>query len=194
MRNMNLLYYRKEAEQFGDLTSNTLTDDEARYAFKRLKAHYKLQNHLELFGYRGGGNCGVFRIRLSHNPSLRVLCHELAHAIQWKKGWHTHGKKWHTKRHKSIMTRVWKYALPRLEGWKAQVKKNCDRHYQSAVNRQNKKAKTEELKRTPAYKLEHLRKLERKAESRVRRATTHLKKIQRRIRIWEKKTSPISFI
>jgi len=183
---MNLLYYRKEAEQFGDLTSNTLTDAEAVYAFKRLKAHYKLQHRLEFFGHRGGGHCGSFMVTLSHQPSVRVLAHEVAHAIQVKKG-KPIGARWHTKKHRSIMNRVWKYITPRMPAWKAQVSKNCDRHYQSAVNRQNKKEKTEELKKTPAYRLGHLRKLEKRAESRVRRATTHLKKIHRRIGIWERK-------
>jgi hypothetical protein len=192
---MNLLYYRKEREQFSDQADQHLSDDEARYAFKRLRSHYKLPHRLEVWGNRGGGHCNSWRVHISHNTTVLTLAHEVAHAVQFKRraGRDTGGK-WHTKEHRGIMKRVVRYITTRLPAWKAQVEKNCQRHMQSSVSRIEKEKQTLALKRTPAYRLEHLRKLEKKAYSRVRRATTHLKKIQQRIKIWEKKASPVSFI
>lgn len=192
---MGLLYYRKEREQFSDQADQHLSDDEARYAFKRLRSHYKLPHRLEVWGHRGGGHCNSWRVHISHNTTVLTLAHEVAHAVQFKKraGRDTGGK-WHTKEHRGIMKRVVAYITARLPAWKAQVSKNCERKAQSSIEKVEKEKRTLALKRTPAYRLEHLRKLEKKAYSRVRRATTHLKKIQRRIHIWERKASPVSFI
>lgn len=177
----NLIYYRKEGEEFGSLEENKLTDAEAVYAFKRLRAHYKLQHRLEFFGHRGGGHCGSFTVTLSHQPSVRLLAHEVAHAIQVKKG-KLRGARWHTKKHRSIMNRVWKYITLRLDDWKKQVSKNSEREVQSSISKAERQRQTEALKKTPAWKVEHLQALEKKAVSRVKRATTHLNKIRRRIR------------
>ena len=175
-----LVYYQKEQMEFS--SAESLTDAEAVYAFKRLKAHYKLSHRLEIHGNRGGGHCNSWRVHVAHNTTVLTLAHEVAHAVQFKKRGGDTGGKWHTKEHRGIMKRVVKYITTRLPVWKAQVGKDCNRRMQSSINKKEKESQTEALKRTPEYKLEHLRKLEKKAESRVKRATTHLKKIQRRIR------------
>jgi hypothetical protein len=189
---MSLLYYQKEKEQFSDQDKTTLTNQEALYIFKRLRKHYKFFQRFEIWGHGGGGHCNTFRVQVSNNTSIRTFVHEVAHAIQFKT--HQHGKKWHTKKHKSIMVRVMRYALAHLDGWKAQVAKNCDREAKTSMNRYEKKQKVIAERSTPEWKLKHLQELEKRAESKVRRDTKHLKKIQRRIRIWERKSSPVYFI
>jgi len=51
----------------------------------------------------------------------------------------------------------------------------------------SQKTQNEIYRKSPEGKLEHLRQLEKKTLTRLKRAETHLKKIQRRIKIWERK-------
>jgi hypothetical protein len=110
-----LRYYLVERKEFDDEFNDHVSDEIATYFYKRLKAHYKFPQELRFRGKKDRGYCNLIRVSIGHNPSIAVLAHEVAHAIQLKKA--TRGKKWHGKWHKSIMKRVLKYIKTHRLKW-----------------------------------------------------------------------------
>lgn len=180
----HLKYYDKERQMFPDAFGNKLKNEETKYFYKRLKSHYKIQQDLRL-GTRGA-RCNRWTIELWNNPSVGVMAHEIAHAIDWNNG-HARGDKWHTKKHLSIMKRVIAYAMRHADLWKDR----CALKHQKAMNQnqvRDEKRKTKETyKKSPEGMLENLRKRQKKAITKLKRAQTNMKKIERRIGIWERK-------
>ncbi len=185
-----LEYYQKEREQFKTEFETTMSDEEARYVFTRLKKRYHLHRDLEFYGNGGGGRCGAWYIRLSHTPSVGIMAHEIAHAIHHRKkvqGKIPFNSRSHTRRHRAIMRRVARVIMARLEKWRGFVAMRSTKRAESLEEKVTREQAEEVRRATPQYKLEHLRALEKRALTRAKRAQTQLKKVRRKIKIWERK-------
>ena len=181
-------YYAKEREIFKDAYDADLTDFELRAVFERLKSHYKFRQYLVFKGTSFRGHCTHWEIRLPHDTSLGLLVHEVAHAIQFKK---LHlgdkPKKWHTKKHTSIMRRILKYINGKGEVWISKANLKAEQRIQT-VEKQELKAKAlVEFKKTPDYKLQVIDKRIKQWETKKKRAESYLKKLLRNKKYWEKR-------
>lgn len=183
-----LIYYLNEGKVHGTNGGIKLTDVEARYVFQRLRNHYKFNQSLEVWG-TGGGECNPYRVRIPYCPSLRTVVHEVAHAIQFRKN--LRKKRWHSKSHMKIMARIYKYMMPRLEGWKAMANKKADSHSASVQRKHEKKKEQEEYRKSPKAKLEQIDRNMARWESKRKRAENALKKLKRRKKLWERKANPL---
>lgn len=181
-----LHYYARERALLPESFTVKLDDEETTYIYGRLQSHYGFRQRLRIAGWRGSGYCNNFEIRLSHNPSVGLMAHEIGHAIHRLDGRSQYEKK-HTKKHFSKMKRVAEYALAHLPEYRVALGKQRSEREQRLVERVRKLEQQTAHKNSPQGKLEHLHKLEAKWVRRQRLANTRLKKIRRRIRIWEKK-------
>lgn len=174
-------YYANEQNGLENYTKR-VTDNQARYIFKRLKARYRIRQQLE-FTDRVRGNCSSWRIRLEHKPEIGVIAHEIAHAIQFKK--RKYGEKWHTKKHKKIMDRVYKTIETNLETWVAMADKKKERRETAIKNKQEKQQEAKEKRQETPYKLQKTLALIKKWETKKKRSENALKKLNRRRKLYE---------
>lgn len=182
-----LTYYLKEGSVHGTNGAIGLSNIEARYVFQRLKRHYRLNQNLVFWGDDGRGSCSNWMVKVDNSPELKTLVHEVAHAIQFKK--RKHNEKWHTKKHERIMKRIYRYALPKLDGWKAMANKKHESHIKSVIAKSNKAKELQEFRKTPQYRLRMIEKRIRLWESKRKRAENSLKKLERRRKLWQRKLS-----
>jgi hypothetical protein len=87
-----LAFYQKEHIAFSEAYNIKVSDEEARKIVKKLLKHFANSEkakawYVRFYGNRGNGSCG-WNIRLSHNPSIGLICHEAAHTFV-----HGHNKK-----------------------------------------------------------------------------------------------------
>lgn len=92
-----LKFYEKERQQYPEAFTHKVSDEGAKIIVKKLKRHFKI---IRLYGLRFYGNSGSGSaypngyIRLSHNPSVGMICHEVAHLFNKRKyGNWNHNKK-----------------------------------------------------------------------------------------------------
>jgi hypothetical protein len=90
--------YEKEQKIFKDQYAVNVDDDAAKIIIDKIVRHFKLQiGEVRFYGGHQGGMAyqheskGLLfarwsNIRLGHNPSYGLICHELAHALEHKKG------------------------------------------------------------------------------------------------------------
>lgn len=191
-----LTYYLNEGIVHGTDGAIKLTQTETRYVFQKLKKHYKLRHALEIWGTGNRGNCNPMRIKVSYDSDLSVLVHEVAHGIQEKKvrqRVNPIGRKrlrWHTKKHMKIMARIYKYMMPKLEGWRVMANKKSESHFVSVRKKENKAKELEHFRKTPKFKLHQIERRIKLWESKRKRAEKALKKLERRKMLWERKLSP----
>jgi len=179
-----LKYYQQEGKQFEKEFKIHLTNSEAHYIYDRLKAHYRIPHDLELWGRTRGSCRSSNTIKLPHSPDIARMAHEVAHAIQMKKldAW-SKNRRWHTKKHNRIMRRVCDYILSHLEEWRTSLQQLNQRRQEIFQAKLGRQQQQEAYKKSIDGKLEHLRKLEKRATTRWKLSTTRLKKIQRRIKL-----------
>lgn len=197
-----LTYYLNEASVHGKNGKIKLTNTETRYVFERLKKHYKLRHALEIYGTGNRGNCNPMRIKVSYDSDLSVIVHEVAHGIQEKKKNRTvfvdgmrqfpkrRKQRWHTKKHMKIMARIYKYMMPKLEGWRAMANKKSESHFVSVRKKEEKKSQLEQFRKTPKFKLQQIERRIKLWESKRKRADNAIKKLERRRKLWERKLNP----
>ena len=178
-------YYSKEHENFKEAYEIKLSDFEATTIFSKLQAHYKLPQALTFRGAVLRGNCGRWEIKIPHNTCLGLLVHEIAHAIQLKKGWEK-GQKWHTKRHTSIMKKVLKFVNHNKDRWISTAKAKEEQKNETYWKQKDKEEKFKEFKKTPEYKLQIIRQRIKQWESKKKRAESYLKKLYRKKKYYEK--------
>lgn len=185
-----LTYYLNEGSVHGENGKIKLTNIETKYVFQRLKSHYKFNQYLGIWGTGNRGNCSTSFVKVAYDSDLSVLVHEVAHAIQFKKR-HLCLKKqrFHTKKHMRIMARIYKYLMPRLEGWKAMANKKSESHFVSVRKKEEKKQELEKAKKTPNFKLQQIERRISLWESKRNRAENALKKLERRRKLWLRKLS-----
>jgi len=188
-----LKYYADERELFRKEREMKILDAEAVSIYEKLAGKYKLSQKLEFYGNRQSGSCSVFRIRLSHNPSIAILSHEVAHAIQYKKFKKKYGyingnpnlkkHKWHTKKHSRIVRRICDYINKNIDQWRLQQQERKNRRIAKFYDRIEHEQQQQENKKKPEFKLIKIRELIKKWEGKRKRADNKLKKLQKREKI-----------
>jgi hypothetical protein len=158
-----LKYYADEEEVFRQEREMKISDAEAGLVYQKLVKKYKLPQRLEFYGNQQSGSCSVCRIRLSHNPSIATLSHEVAHAIQYKKFKNKYGyingnpnlkkHRWHTKKHQRIMRKVCDYINKNIDQWRIQRQEKQRRRIAKFTERIECKQRRQENKKKPEFKL-----------------------------------------
>lgn len=187
----NLLYYRNEHKLFPEAYADKVSESYAELIFDKLKAHYKFHHRVIFRGNRQRGKCSAFWITLCRNPSIGLIAHEVAHAIQLKKeGYHCEkGRRWHTKKHTAIMKRVLNYINIHIAGWIAVKEKKNERYLEMADDKFKRQQQKLAFKKTDEYKIQQLQKREKRLLSKFRRAENALKKVRKKLKYYEKKAS-----
>jgi len=185
---IKIKYYDNEKKIFKDEYVLKLSDFETGVVFQKLKSHYKFQQFLK-FRNGGGGRCRTWEIIIPHGTSLGLLAHEIAHAVQIKKGKQPN-QKWHTKKHTSIMKRILKIANNKKDEWISNAEIQVDKKHGVIMRQEQKQREFEQYKKTPQFKLENISKSIKRWESKKKRAENVLRKLNRRKKIWEKKVRP----
>ena len=120
MKMARLKYYEKEEDAYCKAYGFKLTDDLARLVVRKLCLHFMKLHESEIcgcalrnpkvkfFGHRQSGYASYRgRICLSHNPSLGLVCHEVAHLVHRYNSKSTR----HTKKLMRTVGRLIDYAL-----------------------------------------------------------------------------------
>lgn len=97
-------FYTTERVEFRTEFDMKLDSVKARIMFDKLARHFKICQTL-VFRNMGGGNCSRWYIKVGYDTNVGTLCHEVAHAVQFKK----YGKFKHNKKLARILSRVIKY-------------------------------------------------------------------------------------
>lgn len=153
-----------------------VADDDAQFIVNKLTKHFKL-GKIEVFfrGNSGNGTAFVYdyrpKIRLSHNPSIGTIAHEVTHFLaqkRWGRLIRHNSKKWITQ-----LKRVVNYGNKK-SWWQAELERK------KVPKPSEPKPTKEELRAQRIKKLEQFLK---KYQSRLKLYTTKIKKIQRRLGI-----------
>ena len=83
-----LKFYRKERELFPEFDLK-VSDEDAVVIVRKLLRHFGRKGRyskvkVRFYGNRDSGENGWFGIRLSHKPSIGLICHEVAHEFHRK--------------------------------------------------------------------------------------------------------------
>ena len=84
----HLKFYVKEQDMFKEAYGIKVSDSEAKKIVRKLLRHFGSSEKAEsvnvrFYGNRQTGNYSAYGIRLSHNPSVGIICHEVAHSFHW---------------------------------------------------------------------------------------------------------------
>ena len=91
----HLQFYVWEREAFKDAYDRKLNEAETKMLFKKLTKHYKI-NNCSFYWKNKARGCGSYIIMPKRWSSIGVLCHELSHVIQCRKGNKRHNKQMKT--------------------------------------------------------------------------------------------------
>ena len=162
---------RREYSEYKEKVGNF----HAKIIVKKLARHFKLRIiYVEFYGYRDSGQASMFggRIRLSNNPSIGIICHEVNHFLCWKKygtkeGKARHGsKKWYRQ-----LNRIVIYTR-RKDFWKEEYKKRIT----------PKPTKPEQTKEEARVKrIQQLEKRKKKYERKIRLSENRIKKLNKQV-------------
>lgn len=177
-----LKYYAHERRLFSTEYATQLDDEEAEYVFERLKGHYHFSQWLEIGGRKCSGHCNAWMIRVSHEPSVALIAHEVAHAIHKRK----FGEKFHTKRHTRIMRRVCEYIMRRLPEWREFLRRNETEREARSQARLLRVHEAARHKNSIPGRLDRLMEREKRWTRRRKLAETMLGKIRRKIKCLER--------
>jgi hypothetical protein len=172
-----LKYYEDEKVKFAEAFSRNMTDTEAYYIYRKLRVKYGLHQYLELTG-RVCGNCSRSVVKLKHNPSIGILAHEVAHAIQYKK--HFKGQKWHCRRHEHLMVRVMKVIEKNFVAWRDMANRKAEKRVNAFHRKEERKKAAVEKRSTADYRLQRLTALIKRWETKRKRAENALKKLRKK--------------
>jgi hypothetical protein len=110
-----LVYYLRERENFREDFELKLSDQQVIYIYQKLKRRFGLTQPLKISKFDQSGSASRHWIRVSHNASIAMLAHEVAHLIQFRKR-DKHcspelpkKKNFHTNEHKKLMNKVITY-------------------------------------------------------------------------------------
>jgi hypothetical protein len=192
----NLKYYQDEHRELGLYRQAKITNQEAEHIFSVFQRRFKIPHSLRFYGYRDSGHCTRREVKLSNNPSILMMAHELAHAIQYRKRLKKFGifklprMGWHTKQHAKLTRKLIGIIVEDLPAYKDAIAMKEGDRLASKATKAQRMAQIEAEKASPAYKLERLNGQKARWLTKKKRAENAIKKIERRIRIWEKKVSP----
>jgi len=77
-------YYREERNTYRQAYDLYLTNEEAVLIVKKICRHYKSAGFpdIKFWGTRDSGSMGYGQLRISNNPSIGLIIHELGHALK----------------------------------------------------------------------------------------------------------------
>ena len=82
----HLKFYFVEKQLFREEYDIKVTDKEAVKICKKLARHFKFYiSKIRFYGYKRGFVNAYGIIRLPHNPSIGIICHECAHLLEYEK-------------------------------------------------------------------------------------------------------------
>ncbi len=175
-------HYEREQAQFSKAYETKLPDSLALYVYGRLQGHYHFRQRLDFHGYRQSGRCRNYEIVLSHQPSVGILAHEIAHALHRMK-YRGVEKKHHTKKFLRLMHRVLDYYWAHEEEYKAAYDAQVQRSTETLKARIEREKNQAAYQRTPEFKLQKLQAQRKRWETKLKRAQTAIKRLNRRIGI-----------
>lgn len=180
-------YYSNEKQVFKDVYGYKVSDEIARLAIARLAKTNGVSFSLRFRGHGGGRYNTMGRITLCHNPSLGLIAHELAHAVQHQiKGLRgVNRREWHGDQHWSIMKDI--IDDIRARGWtqgklEAELQARADRSAAAAAAREAKEAAVDKRAVLIERRREQVTRLERK----IKALTTRLKTAKRSLAALER--------
>jgi len=179
--------YRKENGIYSDSYAQKVSDSHAQFIVSRLTRHFKLRTAVRFWGAKQSGmaySSGL--IRLSHDPSVGLIAHELAHVMDAQRyRWKRKKKTRHaSKRWLWLVGRIIRYGKKR-NWWVGILERQATQKAETAIKNETKKANAT----TPEAKVEHLREQLKRWTSKRKRADTAIKKLERRLRIVDRKSS-----
>jgi len=149
----------------------TVSNVRAEMIVKKLSRHFKLSiRHVYFHGRRDSGTADKFgrRIRLSQNPSIGLICHEVNHFLCWKKFSNVrHG------------TRRWCRQLQIILNY-AKKKNYWKEEFERRTAPKSKKPEPTK-KEIRLKKIERLEASIKRHQTKVKRCTTAIKKANRRV-------------
>ena len=93
----SLSFYSKERQLFPEAFTTKVSDEEATKIFRKLLRHFLPKSYMakhaaiRFYGNHQSGSAGYGRVRVSHNPSIGLLCHEIGHLIHLRHDKHLMG-------------------------------------------------------------------------------------------------------
>jgi len=81
-------YYREEERLYKDAYDLKMRDEDVELILKKIYRHFKIDStyipDVKFWGHRqtGSASKGKCLLRISHNPSMGLLIHEIGHLIQ----------------------------------------------------------------------------------------------------------------
>lgn len=171
----------KERQHFSENNNLHVTNKHAILIAKKLAKHFKLYDRpINFYGHNDNARISTWRMTLSNNPSVHCVCHEICHALCWKKF------KGEDIRHG---TKKWIRQLAIVENYCK--KKNYwldtfEKKKQQQHIAYEKKLERQAYKKTKEYELECVKKKIKQWQNKVKRAENRLKKLNRRLARLEK--------
>lgn len=112
-----LTFYANERKLFPTEFSMKVEDRTAEKIVSKIARHFKFKIfRIGFRGNKGSGHAWYDEITLSHNPSIAVICHELAHSHNKQK----YGNMYHNKKLLRTMTRFIEYCR-KMNYWKVEL-------------------------------------------------------------------------
>jgi len=184
-------YWKLERKADSEISNMELTEDQLLYIYDRLANHYDLSQELDWGDgrMRALGRAGGERIILHRKAGLRTLIHELAHALDFRKN--PTKKVRHCKRHVALMRRIWRYTEPRLQSWLEAEKRREERERATLQRQFERGQQLEAYRKSPRYKLDKLLEKQQVLLKKICRYERRLKKVQRGVKLWEKKVKQV---
>jgi hypothetical protein len=105
-----LKYYYAEADRFRVAANIKLYHDWAVKVAKKIARHFKVKCNVEKKPSRNTGHAWYYDIQLPKEPSLLMVCHEVAHLYEQQ-------KRSNCKHNKKLMTTVKRMVQFALKNW-----------------------------------------------------------------------------
>ena len=181
-----LKFYDKERKLFPEENVMCVSDEVTEIIFRKLERHF-VDSRRYSFGLRfygnGGGVCGTWGIRLPHNPSILLICHELAHRIYRLKYGST--ERHHTKKLIRIIKRLVTYCRKK-NYWKEEVERRTAPKPTPQPKPEPTKQQIMEGKLNKEIRaVERMKERIKATQRKMKNQETRLKKHERRVRYYE---------
>jgi len=174
-------WHDKETEQYQEEHKRKVSDEDAQFILDKIARHFKLGKfRIRFYGYRDSGQIAygfMHEVRLSHNPSFALICHELVHPVGYKryKKQIAHGcKKWRFQ-----LARIVNYCR-KQNFWEEELqrRKEAEKTRQEKYDEEHKPKEKTEIR---SHKIELLEARMKRYEKKIISMQRGLKKAQKRL-------------
>lgn len=187
-------YYREERATYQEAYGFYLTNEETPLIVKKICRHYKVQPpRIKFYGSRDSGSMSGWggNMRLSNNPSLGLIIHELGHMIKGSKEMHkligkvaNKGTSHHGLRFQACIWNIHDWSKSKGY-WQEIIQKRREKFAAKAVQEIRQEKEQSEPKNIMATKVEETRKKIQKHEAAKER---YAKKLKRLTKLYDTKT------